>query len=198
MQRPLTRCLFHKLLSRCTHPNLGLRWLLALYASLRIRKNGFEWGTGDNLHASYRFLKILTEGVNSSRTTLECQRTKLFVEIIPGRCQRHNSHPVGTFCAHPRTCIQTTKGVHLIIGAACELGTPWVICAPAFKHKLDKFCIYRGFSESVFLRKPHKRTEEIRIGQWKGYCMEHCGSETPWHAKKFKMADRRMKFQETQ
>ncbi len=75
---------------------------------------------------------------------------------------------------------------------------PWVICGPAFNHKLKKFCIYRGFSEILFLKKPHKRTEEIRIGQWKDYFMEHCGSGTPRPANKFKMADQRMKFQETQ
>ncbi len=37
---------------------------------------------------------------------------------------------------------------------------PWVICAPAFNHKLKKFCIYREFSKIVFLRKLHKRTEK--------------------------------------
>ncbi len=26
---------------------------------------------------------------------------------------------------------------------------PWVICAPAFNHKLKKFCIYRAFSEII-------------------------------------------------
>ncbi len=56
---------------------------------------------------------------------------------------------------------------------------PWVICAPAFNHKLRKFSTFRGFSEIVFLKKPHKRTEELRIGQWKGYYMEHCGSKLP-------------------
>ncbi len=75
---------------------------------------------------------------------------------------------------------------------------PWVICAPAFNHKLKKFCIYRDFSEIFFLRKLHKRTEEIRTGQWKGYYMEHWGSGTPQPANKSKMAERRIKFQETQ
>ncbi len=75
---------------------------------------------------------------------------------------------------------------------------PWMICAPPFNHKLKKFCIYRGFSEIVFFRKPPKRTEEIRIGQGKGYYMEHCGSGTPQTVNKFKMAERRMKFKETQ
>ncbi len=74
----------------------------------------------------------------------------------------------------------------------------WVFCAPALNHKLKKVCIYRGFSEIVFLRKPHKRTEEIRIGQWKGYFMVHWGSGTPQPANKFKMAERRIKFQGTQ
>ncbi len=73
---------------------------------------------------------------------------------------------------------------------------PWVICAPAFNHKLKKFCIYRGFSEIVFLRKPHKRTEEIRTAQWRGYYKEHWGAPQPDY--KFRMAERRMKFQETQ
>ncbi len=41
---------------------------------------------------------------------------------------------------------------------------PWLICASAFNQKLKKFCIHRGFSEIIFLKKPHKRTEEIRIG----------------------------------
>ncbi len=54
----------------------------------------------------------------------------------------------------------------------------WVICAPAFNHKLKKICIYRGFFEIVFFKKPHKRTEKIRIGQWKGYYMVHSGSGT--------------------
>ncbi len=40
--------------------------------------------------------------------------------------------------------------------------------------------------------------EELRIGQLKGYDMEHGGSGTPQPVNKFKMADRRMKFQETQ
>ncbi len=75
---------------------------------------------------------------------------------------------------------------------------PWVICAPAFNHKLKKFCIYREFSYIFFLMKLHKRTEEIRIGQCKGFYMEHWGSGTPQPANKFKMAERRMKFQETQ
>ncbi len=44
---------------------------------------------------------------------------------------------------------------------------PWVICAPAFNHKLKEFCINRDFSGIVFLRKLHKRTEEIRTGQSK-------------------------------
>ncbi len=44
---------------------------------------------------------------------------------------------------------------------------PWVICAPAFNHKLKSFCIYRGFSYIFFLRKLHKRTEEIRIANAK-------------------------------
>ncbi len=76
--------------------------------------------------------------------------------------------------------------------------SPWVICAPAFNHKSKTFCIHRGFSEIVFLKKPHNRTAKIRIGQWKGYYMEHCGSRTPQPANKFKMADRRLKVQETQ
>ncbi len=75
-----------------------------------------------------------------------------------------------------------------------ELWPSWVICAPAFNHKLKKFCIYRGLSEIVFLKKPQKRTEETRIGQWKGYYMEHCGSGPPHPANKFKIAERRMKF----
>ncbi len=40
---------------------------------------------------------------------------------------------------------------------------PWVTCAPAFNHKLKKFRIYRGFSEIVYVKKPHKWTEELRI-----------------------------------
>ncbi len=75
---------------------------------------------------------------------------------------------------------------------------PWVICAPAFNYRLKKFCTYRGFSVIVFLRKLHKRTEEIRIGQWKGYYMEHWGSRTSQPANTFKMAERWMKFHETQ
>ncbi len=71
-----------------------------------------------------------------------------------------------------------------------------MICAPALNHKLKKFCIYRGVSEIVFLKNLHKRTEEIRIGQWKGYYMEHWGSGTPQPANKFKMAERWMKLQE--
>ncbi len=47
-------------------------------------------------------------------------------------------------------------------------------------------------------RKPHKWTEELRIGQWNGYYMEHCGSGTPQPVNKFKMANRRMKLQEAQ
>ncbi len=61
----------------------------------------------------------------------------------------------------------------LAFGAAFELGRHEWFCAPAFNHKLKKFCIYRGFSEIVFLRKFHKRTEEIRIGQCKGFYIEH-------------------------
>ncbi len=55
-----------------------------------------------------------------------------------------------------------------------------------------------GVSEIVFLKKPHKRTEEIRIAQCKGFYMEHCGSGTPQPANKFKMAGRWMKLQQTQ
>ncbi len=33
-------------------------------------------------------------------------------------------------------------------------------------------CVWE-FSEIVFLRKLHKRTEEIRIGQCKGFYIEH-------------------------
>ncbi len=73
-----------------------------------------------------------------------------------------------------------------------------MICAPAFNHKLKKFCIYREFSEIVFLRKLHWRTDEIRAGQWRGYYKEHWGSGAPQPDYKFKMAERRMKFQETQ
>ncbi len=56
---------------------------------------------------------------------------------------------------------------------------PWLICALAFNHKLKKFCIYRGFSESIFLKKPHNRAEELRIGQWKGYYMNIAAQELP-------------------
>ncbi len=37
----------------------------------------------------------------------------------------------------------------------------------------------------------------MSIVQRKGFYMEHCGSGTPQPANKFKMADRRMKYQET-
>ncbi len=46
---------------------------------------------------------------------------------------------------------------------------PWVIWALASNHKLKKLCIYRGFSEIAFLKKLHKRTEEIIIGHCKGF-----------------------------
>ncbi len=36
------------------------------------------------------------------------------------------------------------------------------ICAPAFNHKLKKLCTFRGVSE--ILKKPHRRTEELKIG----------------------------------
>ncbi len=67
----------------------------------------------------------------------------------------------------------------------------WVNCAPAFNHK-------PGVYEIVFLKKPHRWTGELGIGQRKGCYMEHCGSGTPQPANKFQMADRWMKLQETQ
>ncbi len=73
-----------------------------------------------------------------------------------------------------------------------------MICAPTLNQKLKEFCIHPGVSEIVFLKKPHKWTEELRIGQGKVYCMEYCDSGTPRPANKVKMADRQMKLQETQ
>ncbi len=45
-----------------------------------------------------------------------------------------------------------------------------------------------GIFLNCFLMKFHKRTEEIRIGQCKGFYMEHGGSGTPQPVNKFKMA----------
>ncbi len=45
----------------------------------------------------------------------------------------------------------------------------------------------QGVSEIVYLKKPHKWTEELRIRQRKDYSMDHCGTE----ALQFKMAGRR-------
>ncbi len=114
MQCSLTRCLFHMLFFTLHPPEFSTSMApctLCQFTGPRETVSG--GGDGGDIYASYRFLNILTGGVSSSRATLECQRTKLFVEINPGRCQWPNSHPVGTFCTHPRTCIQTTKGVHL-------------------------------------------------------------------------------------
>ncbi len=41
---------------------------------------------------------------------------------------------------------------------------PWVVCAPAFNHKIKKFCSFPSASEIVFFKKPRKWTEELRIG----------------------------------
>ncbi len=68
----------------------------------------------------------------------------------------------------------------LTFGAAFELS----LGTPAFNHKLKRFCTFRGFL------KPHKWTEELRIGQCNGYYMEHCGSGTPKPANKSKMENR--------
>ncbi len=46
-------------------------------------------------------------------------------------------------------------------------------------HKLKEFCIYRGVSEIVYLKKPHKWTEELIIGYWKVYCMERFLTNSP-------------------
>ncbi len=53
-----------------------------------------------------------------------------------------------------------------------------MIFAPALNKKQEVLHL-PGVSEIVVLKKPHQRTEEIKIGQWKGYYMEHCGSGTP-------------------
>ncbi len=46
---------------------------------------------------------------------------------------------------------------------------PWVICAPTINHKLKKFCLFRGGSETVLYKKPDKWTAELRTGQREGY-----------------------------
>ncbi len=40
-----------------------------------------------------------------------------------------------------------------------------------------------------FWNQPHKWTEELRIGWWKDYYVEHCGSETLQPSNRFKIAD---------
>ncbi len=67
---------------------------------------------------------------------------------------------------------------------------PWVICAPAIKLQVQEILHFPGVSEIVFVTKPHKLMEELRIGQRKGYPMDHCGTETLQPASQFKMADR--------
>ncbi len=37
---------------------------------------------------------------------------------------------------------------------------------------------FPGVSEISFFKKPHKWTEELRIGQRKGYLRDHCGTKT--------------------
>ncbi len=90
------------------------------------------------------------------------------------------------------------NGPHDTIWRGLWTWPPWVICAPAFNHKLKKFCIYRGFSKIVFFRKPHKWTGELRTGQRKVTPMDHCATETHQLANQFKMVGRWIKSQETQ
>ncbi len=73
---------------------------------------------------------------------------------------------------------------------------PWVVYGPAFHHKLKKFCTFR-VSETVLFKKAHKWTDELRTGQRKGHSMDYCGT-TLQLVSQFKMADRRIKLQETQ
>ncbi len=53
-------------------------------------------------------------------------------------------------------------------------------------------------SEIAFFKKSHKWTEELRIGQRKGYSMGYCDTQTLLLASQFKMSDRRIKLKETQ
>ncbi len=56
---------------------------------------------------------------------------------------------------------------------------------------------FPGGSEIFFFKEPHKGTEELRIGQRKGYSMDYCGIEPLQPASRFKMADTWIKLQET-
>ncbi len=49
---------------------------------------------------------------------------------------------------------------------------------------------FSGLSKMVFFKKPHRRTEELRIGYRKGYSMDHFGTDTLQPTSQFKMADR--------
>ncbi len=53
---------------------------------------------------------------------------------------------------------------------------------------------FKHISSVFIIEKPHKWTEELRIGQMKKLLHEHCGSRTPQPANEFKMANRRMKL----
>ncbi len=41
----------------------------------------------------------------------------------------------------------------------------------------------------AFFKKPHKWTEELRMGQRKGYSTDQCGTETPQPTNQLKMAE---------
>ncbi len=62
-------------------------------------------------------------------------------------------------------------------------------CTPAFNHKIKKILYFLRVSVIVFFKKPHKWTEELGIGQRKGYSMDHCGTGTLQPTSQFKMTD---------
>ncbi len=79
---------------------------------------------------------------------------------------------------------QTGEGLHIPERQACS----------ASLRSQDSFFGYflcysspKGVSKMTFLKKPHKWTEEVKIGHWRGCYMEHCSSGYPQPANKLKI-----------
>ncbi len=151
---------------------LSANWVTSIGVCLRRWRNLFRYLVGE-----MKYIKLSPHWSNLIYATV------LVANISCGVIQKGLAQNVAI----------DTVGKKLIVSV-------WVICAPALKHKLKKFCIYRLFSEIVFLNCFLKETsqEDGRNKNLKGFYMEHWGSSTPQAANKFKMADRRTKFQETQ
>ncbi len=146
----------------------------------------FYWWTSKNVKNSGKKVYLNTVLIKSCSPEHQLRHHMILIHLyIPlGRARMtwQLCHPTANVATNTCCVVWFKKNFYIFkVGKMNNLGTA---CLDFFFHHL--------------YAKNNKRTEEIRIRQWKGFYKEHRGSGTPKPANKFKMAELRMKFQETQ